>query len=49
MDQWTWWFLQLYFLPYRTPSIHSEVDQWTQQVSMNGVRWSNLCKPSVTK
>jgi hypothetical protein len=33
------------FLPYRTPSIHSEVDQWVQQVSMNGVRWSNLCKP----
>lgn len=49
IDQCTWLFLQLYFLPYRTPSLHNEVDQWVQQVSLNGVRWSNLCKPNVTE
>jgi hypothetical protein len=41
-----WWFLQLYFLPYRFPEYGSEVDAWISQFSLNGAKASNLCKPN---
>jgi len=46
IDYYTWLLLQWYFLPYRIPSIHSDADKWVSQVSLNGVRWANLCKPN---
>jgi len=46
IDQYTWWFLQLYFLPYRMPELHSDVDRMVSSISTNGARWANLCKPN---
>jgi hypothetical protein len=46
IDQWTWCFLQLYFLPFRMPSIMGETDKWVSSVSMNGARWANMCRPN---
>jgi squalene cyclase len=47
-----WWdctaytFLNLYFLPYRMPGIHSEADKWVSQFTLNGIKASNICRPS---
>ena len=38
----TWWFIQLYFLPYRTPGLWSDVDLFVSQYSLNGM----LCRPT---
>lgn len=35
-----------YFAPYFMPQLMGEVEQWTSSVSLNGARWSNLCKPN---
>ena len=45
IDQWVWTVLNWYYLPYRMPDIMSDADKWVQQVSTNGARWSNVCKP----
>lgn len=37
-------FLYWYYLPYMLAG-DSEVDKWMNAVSLNGARWSNLCKP----
>jgi len=37
IDAYVWWFLQLYFLPYRLPELGSEVDRFISQYSMNGI------------
>ena len=44
IDYLTWWFLQLYFLPYRLPEYGSEVDQFISQYSLNGAKRFNFCK-----
>ena len=44
-----WWFLQLYFLPYRLPEYGSEVDKFISVYSLNGVKSFNLCKPVASK
>ena len=49
MDALTWWMIQWYFAPYKLPEIMGDTDQWVQQVSLNGARWSNLCKPASLK
>jgi hypothetical protein len=45
IDAYVWWFLQLYFLPYRMPEYGGEVDKWISQFSLNGIK-SNLCRPN---
>ena len=40
-----WMFLQLYYLPYTLASKGDDVDQWIKAVSLNGSRWSTICKP----
>lgn len=42
IDQLTWTFLSLYFFPYRTPELWSDVDRFVSQYSLNGM----LCRPS---
>jgi len=37
IDTYVWWFLQLYFLPYRLPEYGSEVDRVISQYSLNGI------------
>jgi len=45
IDLGTWIFLQWYFLPYRIPALMGETDKWISSVSMNGARWTTICKP----
>lgn len=39
-------FLQAWFLPYRMPGIHSDVDRFVSQFTLNGIKSFNLCRPS---
>ena len=48
IDSYVWWFLQLYFLPYRLPEYGSEVDKFISVYSLNGVKAANLCKPKAS-
>ena len=45
VDQFVWTALWSMYAPYRMPTLMSDADQWVQQVSLNGARWANLCKP----
>lgn len=36
-------FLNLWFLPYRVPSIHSDVDKWVSQFTLNGIKSTSIC------
>ena len=47
LDQQIWLMLNIWFLPYKMPGLFSETDQWIAQVSTNGARWANFCKPSI--
>ena len=49
IDQYIWWALQLYFLPYRLPSYGSDVDRWVSTFSLNGVKSTNPCKSDTSK
>ena len=37
IDSYVWWFLKLYFLPYRFLEIGSDVDRFVSQSSLNGL------------
>jgi hypothetical protein len=37
IDSYVWWFLQLYFLPYRLPEFGNEVDQVISKICLNGI------------
>ncbi len=39
-------FLNLWFLPYRMPGIHSDVDKWVSQFTLNGIKATSLCNPN---
>jgi hypothetical protein len=41
-----WSFMQIWAAPYRLPGNMGEIERWTQTVSLNGIRSSNLCKPN---
>lgn len=41
-----WTFLNLWYLPHRMPSIHSDVDKWVSQFSLNGIKATNICRPN---
>jgi hypothetical protein len=45
IDQYAWYFLQMYYLPFKIPALMGETDKWVSAVSLNGIRSSNLCKP----
>ena len=44
MDLYAWMFVQAWFMPYYMIGKQDEWKQWTN-VSLNGWRMSNLCKP----
>jgi hypothetical protein len=46
IDNWVWFMMQMYYAPYRLPDQLGDVEKWTAQVSLNGARWSNICKPN---
>ena len=37
-------FIYWYYLPYMLAG-DQELDKWMSSVSLNGIKWSNLCKP----
>ena len=46
LDCATWTFLNLWFLPHRMPGPHSDVDKFVSQFTLNGIKASNICRPS---
>ena len=46
LDCATWTFLNLWFLPHRMPGLHSDVDKFVSQFTLNGIKASNTCRPS---
>ena len=42
----TWTYLNLWFLPHRMPGLHSDVDKFVSQFTLNGIKASNICRPS---
>jgi gliding motility-associated-like protein len=46
MDCATWTYLNLWFLPHRMPGLHSDVDKFVSQFTLNGIKSSNICRPS---
>ncbi len=47
LDMWAWWFLQSWYMPFKMPGIYSDVDKFVSQFTLNGVKSSNICKPSL--
>lgn len=45
-DSAAWTLLNMYYLPYRMPGIHSDVDKWVSQFTLNGIKSGNICRPS---
>ena len=43
VDNWAWWTLHLWYLPFKVPSVYSEADRWVSQFTLNGIRRTNLC------
>jgi hypothetical protein len=39
----TWTFMQLWAAPFCLPGNMKEIEQWTQTVSLNGIRSWNIC------
>jgi len=46
IDSWTWTYLNLWFLPHRMPGLHSDVDKFVSQFTLNGIKSSNICRPN---
>ena len=44
-DAWMWIMIKLMYAPYGLPVQMDEVDNWIRNVSLNGARWSNICRP----
>jgi len=45
-DGWMWIMIKIMYAPYGFPAQLGEVEDWARNVSLNGARWSNLCKPN---
>lgn len=39
-------FVNLWFMPYRIPGLYSDTDKWVSQFTLNGIKASNICRPS---
>jgi hypothetical protein len=46
LDCATWAYLNLWYLPHRMPGLHSDVDKFVSQFTLNGIKASNICRPS---
>jgi len=44
-DNWMWIMVKLMYAPYGLPAQLGEVEDWVKNVSLNGARWSNICRP----
>lgn len=39
-----WSLLNTWYIPFRMPGIHSDVDRWVSQFTLNGIKASNICQ-----
>ena len=44
-DAWMWVMVKMMYAPYGLPAQMGEVEDWVRNVSLNGARWSNICRP----
>lgn len=44
IDQYIWWALHMYFLPYRMPGYGGDIERFIGTVSLNGIKTTNLCR-----
>lgn len=44
-DAWMWIMVKMMYAPYGLPAQLGEVEDWARNVSLNGARWSNICRP----
>jgi hypothetical protein len=49
IDIFAWWWLNLYFAKYRIPEQAGDFERFVGTFSLNGVKSSNLCKPTLSK
>jgi hypothetical protein len=45
-DAWMWILVKMMYAPYDLPAQLGEVEDWARNVSLNGARWSNICRPN---
>ena len=45
-DGWAWIMIKMMYAPYGLPAQLGEAEDWVKSVSLNGVRWSNICNPN---
>ena len=45
-DSWMWIMIKMMYAPYGLPAQIGEVEDWVKNVSLNGARWSNICRPN---
>jgi hypothetical protein len=45
LDGWAWVMIKMMYAPYDLPAQLGEVEDWVKHVSLNGARWSNICRP----
>ena len=39
-----WSLSNFWYIPFRMPSIHSDVDRWVSQFTLNGIKATSICK-----
>ena len=44
-DGWMWIMIKMMYAPYGLPAQIGEAEDWARNVSLNGARWANLCRP----
>ena len=45
LDNWAWVMIKLMYSPYDLPTQLGDIEKWAANVSLNGARWSNICRP----
>jgi hypothetical protein len=39
--------IKLMYAPYDLPAQLGDAEAWVKSVSLNGARWSNICRPNL--
>ena len=40
-----WTFMQMWSAPFQLPGNLGEIEKWTNMVSLNGIKSTNICRP----
>ena len=49
IDTYVWWWLNLWFAKYKIPEQAGDLERFVGTFSLNGIKSSNLCKPTTSK